>query len=1613
MDSFLPFETFPILQQKPEAFIDPKDAEFEATQYTIASGNMNPDAIAYNQDMIQRGNSGILRDSIAAQRNAVTARDRYSMFQDALATGDVDKAYQISTTAQADTPANIVVEQAVAEEGVAHRILKEDIRSREEISDKDLQDSERLLIIGNFFTDMKKDLVTYIDPEYAGNPQQAMANAGASFDKLFTTDDSYVPNVWQTTKEAGEFVGDIAEVASIFTWDFYSDLLSSFINTPTAGTKSEGELGKFLLTGDAGREFQEKLVSLPPEELASYLEEKKTYIKMAIAENPLRAYSVAWDMTYATSIWNPTESEQQFNLWKKIEKIPVPMNDDSGNQVLDANGQPKYVMVPNPLYENFAQEGERPTDKFLSAMDTITSKAAVQSFVDTPIQDAFLLIGATKGALSAIARSRTIVNVMGKGPAAQYNLSQAAKGAGTTADVLHSITTLVAPNSYTDPRLAAEIGHIQTTSTEMLRDVAIAPRVKLTPEQISQSSLNLKDSDTLFNREFMFSQHEVDEGNNFITSFYGNGRGSSFIDAASAETWAKQKGITDYRIDNRVPNEFYVAVRSPISDADYYPGSLHLANGADYFRTLLGLGEYIYTPNVTSRAELGRGATSAPLLNGIYSEIGRYVVSNMKGLSKKEVNRLGEIIDVGKNAPAPNLPGKQGKWFSESEFTQEYFNRFNELPSYKEKKSYFVFKHASDMNFALMNKKQYDHAASFGVTGWMSTNPEAVSQFLGRVVDATKIRKNFLVKLPDGGITSDADVLKQALAQPDVIAIRVYGDMQVNNKNVTHILGKKGEFKDIGLPKQIMNYAEGGSRMHLNPFFLKGRNQDRVFTLGVFSSKKEGLAHKAKIDQAKVVYKQFLDDMKSARQGGVVSATAERSIRAQYDPLLSRIDSRFSTSTLDAQIKDGFFDPTVDYNVLYDRQAFPGQGSADDFEMIETSLKQENGRLYYSQRGSMLFEDGGNNPSTLVNPFETLTQQMSHAIRSAGFSDFGIKQMQSWAVKYQPYMTDQSKQLGVLDQIFLEGKFPDTLVNGMTKRQMWLAEAERSHIKRLLGHPDAVSAWINKNKTFLAQKTAEYFGDKDWAQGKPFLNSLRTGRIAQGDVVGTLRQIAYDLSLGMFNVGHLWLQAAGSTAAVAMHPLYGAASVFETTLMWPLMMFKDNKNAVEAIDKSAAAIGYMPRGEFKKIMKLYTATGLHNIRHTDTQLDTIAKIDGVGGGAIWNQLRSAGRVPVYEGERFARITTFNIARRIADEEVLAGRLIRDSAEYIDFIRGKTGALTLNMLSGMEAHWSKNPITSLGFQMLQYPVKATEVYLGLNRQLTTQEKLMFAVTQPMLWGAYGIPGGPQGLDWYFDKYHPDMPNEERKNLLFGGVDKFFRDVLEVDTAFAARMGYGEFWFDFINDITEKGITEFLGGIVLQEYNQLMSNGSIIGHIAMAADIANDTEKLDWSSVATKELVEIGSMASGFSNYRKAYILNQYGRLLNNKGTSIIENNSNYSVLATALGIMSAEEAIGYLGISSSKDKQEDIKKAAAQFTKARIESILYSQRLIDNPNDTEARQLRRLANIQQALILKSFEDEEDRNEIRNKSSAIIKTDQQSRNRVNEIRMKIRTSNQEQQ
>ena len=145
-------------QQKPEMSVlfnkqedkFPKDdAEYLAGQYAIASGHMNNWEIDRIANTIQQDNQ-IARQYVADLRNSENSEQRNKMLGTALEQGDVDAAQQLLTLAQKPANANIAVEQGVADQGVANKILTEDIKSVEDFSPESVQEAERLLLIGNF-----------------------------------------------------------------------------------------------------------------------------------------------------------------------------------------------------------------------------------------------------------------------------------------------------------------------------------------------------------------------------------------------------------------------------------------------------------------------------------------------------------------------------------------------------------------------------------------------------------------------------------------------------------------------------------------------------------------------------------------------------------------------------------------------------------------------------------------------------------------------------------------------------------------------------------------------------------------------------------------------------------------------------------------------------------------------------------------------------------------------------------------------------------------------------------------------------------------------------------------------------------------------------------------------------------------------------------------------------------------------------------------------------------------------------------------------------------------------------------------------------------------------
>ena len=158
------------------------------------------------------------------------------------------------------------------------------------------------------------------------------------------------------------------------------------------------------------------------------------------------------------------------------------------------------------------------------------------------------------------------------------------------------------------------------------------------------------------------------------------------------------------------------------------------------------------------------------------------------------------------------------------------------------------------------------------------------------------------------------------------------------------------------------------------------------------------------------------------------------------------------------------------------------------FDLPELQEYQSHGRLYYSERGDYLPDETGN-LAELLSPYEALVREQNHAIRTAAYSNFAIKQMQEWMFNYG----DSLKPLdGVYfatpEAMFLHAKPKDSPPN-MTYLQQQRAEAIREHIKRTLFQPTEGSIKLNNFKRKIAQSVAENLGDSKWVP-QPAANYL-------------------------------------------------------------------------------------------------------------------------------------------------------------------------------------------------------------------------------------------------------------------------------------------------------------------------------------------------------------------------------------------------------------------------------------------------------------------------------------------------------------------------------------------
>lgn len=1280
------------------------------------------------------------------------------------------------------------------------------------------------------------------------------------------------------------------------------DLLKMFVNSIYAGAKS-GISTFFFFPGTKSEVKANELwdPSITDEEFGKRLDTlmqniRQSFLEGGVLNNPLAATAMLRDMI-STGQLNKPEFQELLSIKGVV--------DEQGN-----------------VQQNILGKSFDPA----STVDQVLSNATFQNFIDNPLWDIPLavsgvdLIKATMGSTTA---SRLLANQI--------------QGGKVTAQNWRSLTQMNYPGGIQDPELLSIVQRQMVEPLAEGLERAIDPlRVKGSAAQIAAEQQRIQRTE-FQGKNLAYFEHVVEGSNQFMAVNLQSRAGIPFYTEQSARQAGIAQGLSDFKvIPNARGNGWLIQIRRGIDESGWMDTTI--TKDANWIDNLFGIGKYAWSPKRTATKSQLQGASSAALETSQYAKNYSNLYKFWEALGGDELNKVQELMLKGMRTPNPSDPtGKTlGKWFNEAEIDQHYISVYGRQASREEKSAYYAYRAAYDFDHVLMNKRQYDMAAAMGLSHYnVSDIPGIQDSLLARAVDnRTAISENARFVLPSGVVVDKAGAATE-LADKTNIVLRLHGRMDYAGKEVTHIIQKSSKVKSSGLNPYVLGYVEGGARRYAEKWLVKQEMGDASPVVhAIFPSEARSLKYAEQMSQIQAKYNDYQRAI--ARLGANANQVRLNQLRRQYDADIHAIHDGYTLQRVQQEIANGKFSRNGEFNSVFDREDLPMKGIAENEQVLQ--LNQYKGKLYYSQRGEHLTDGYIGNYAELVPPFEALADQMTHASRMAGYSNFAIKEVNSWMAKYGKWLRldDPNVRFPTPEQLFRDGVWMSN-PKGISDNARQVAQAQRMHILRELRHPDALGAKIMEKKLSLAKGMARLLGDKDYLRWLP--QAVQRGTIiTESDAFNFMKTVTYSLTMALGNFGHFVLQALSLKDAVLKSPIYGTFAFKDAPFIVMAGIGDFNNKLVKLLDtRASTTLGYYKKGEFTEVLYDWQRTGWKEVGTTEATLDTTKVVESLSQPItrLFKSIETAGRIPTYKGEELFRAVSFGIARREALDKASKGVFPKGSDEYIEWIRGRTNELMSHTSPGASAFWQRNELTGLFMQMKQYGWKMSEDMLFLSRDITTGERFRLIVGNIALFGAAGYPFGDQIADAVYSitGRKPDM--EEIKDVYMGGLDSFMRNVMGEDTAFAARMGNGQslyMIYDSLFGDNAKPMTAFLG----VSANTVKNVNDKFGMIAQILQAARMKEMELAPVLYTSDLVsaQLAELAGSTSNLTKAYMAHNYGLVMNKAQDSISDRNgSSYSTLLRLLGIETSSKALLYKFDKKSKQHDQvlwDLSKIASEY-----------------------------------------------------------------------------------
>lgn len=846
--------------------------------------------------------------------------------------------------------------------------------------------------------------------------------------------------------------------------------------------------------------------------------------------------------------------------------------------------------------------------------------------------------------------------------------------------------------------------------------------------------------------------------------------------------------------------------------------------------------------------------------------------------------------------------------YSVEEFQSEFFQLHGMEPTARQTNLYTIVQQRLDVEAFVRADEMFKHHVSNNVE--ILTLNDNISQPVRRVAPEN---------VPDNGIwlvneDGSGTLVTKSNLPPDVDVYISYGESNIPS-NARYIADPYGSPRRV-FHEDFMVRNAGGHRQYLLSrvqHFVKQRREVTYADGG-----------KADVNPRTALATVTEDEALTAVSllNNIVSEIRKLAIRGSGESIKvfnRRLLSAFNTSEVNSLIRTNNAwnpdiedlsdlvkfsnDRDIDLSVLFGRV-----GEGEQVKDFAKTLDDEfAGLSTHGQTASLRIAQGGRGSTPLIGfgGSKVATRPVSQSIQSAHVSTLLGATEQAYRAKaingllLSAHDAKVLTNAGELKGLSLKQKLNRAVINTSSEAGKKLALEQKRLMFRLQKDNFLQRTW---EKITVHMSTYLY--------GKGFKHKPNMFDKESTNPLTKLRGYAFDAYLGVFNPSQIFMQGIQAVNVASIGGTHGIKGV----ALYPAMRWAvagGDANFTKYLGGLLQKVTGVDQEDFNNMVEMYKRSNRHfvdnNIADLTVHEDYTKAVSSSGLKRGVNAVREAGRVPFKEGDRIARISSFNTAYLEYTEKF--GRIAGPTDQKaMNWIANRDQVLTQAMTTMSRQGYEQLPF----MQFMSYQLRVNEALFAgtfdrTKAVLTGKEKLRLATTHLTLFGAGGFAVTSLGTDYVNAHYGYEVPETLGRFARKGLIDTLLSEITESETAVGARLGSGDGIFQFLRNFAENSAFEASLGASGQLFQRTLKAGYGIAKAAVRGDVRD----------VGVNLMDLARLTSTGNYTYNAAIAVKYGRYLGKQG-QLISDNINYSdAVFLAFGMPLEEVDTAYRFIAQQK------------------------------------------------------------------------------------------------